>query len=182
MSVRPAAIATTEVRYRRSNPRSASHPATNAAKRVGQEESAGRSEQPEKSLRQDRARGEDRQAGDAGHQIDHLAGHAEPGAERGAADEHDHRLQRERHGRERQGDADLRRHRRQDRDEEDGRGANGSRHIGARGNGREERRAGAISHAFSAVCFVSSRVEMRLARPVPAGTTVTRDLTVCTEH
>ena len=41
-------------------------------------------------------------------QIEHLAGHAEARPERRAAEQHDHRLQRERHRRERQRNADLR--------------------------------------------------------------------------
>ena len=41
-------------------------------------------------------------------EIQNLAAQTEPGAERGAAEQHDHRLQRERHGRKRQRNADLR--------------------------------------------------------------------------
>ena len=54
-------------------------------------------------------------------EIEHLARHAQAGAERGAAKQHDHRLQRERHRREGQRDADLRGGSRQRGDEQHGR-------------------------------------------------------------
>ena len=94
-------------------------------------------------MRQRRRRGEDRQPGDAEREIQQLTRHPEARAERGRADEHDHRLKGERHRREWQGNADLRGHGREDRRESHGAGAfadsKGAR-IGARGDRRKQGR------------------------------------------
>ena len=64
------------------------------------------------------------------------------GAERGAAEQDDHRLQRERHRRERQRNADLRGGNRQHGHEQDGGGADRGGQVGARGDRLQQRAAG----------------------------------------
>jgi hypothetical protein len=77
--------------------------------RVAQKVAAGRAEQARRTLRQHRRRGKYRQTGNPEREIDDLARHAQTRTEYRAADEHDQRLQRKRHRRERQRNADLRR-------------------------------------------------------------------------
>ena len=106
-------------------------PGNERGQRIGHQKAACRTEQAEEPLREHGARGKDRQPGDTGQQVNHLAGHPEPGAERGTADEHDHRLKREWHGRERQRNADLRGNGGQHGDKDHGRRPNRARHVGA---------------------------------------------------
>ncbi len=77
--------------------------------RVRHQVAAGRPEQAQRAGRQRHRRGEHRQAGDTGGQVEQLAARTQPGAEHQSAEQHHHRLEGERHLRERQRHADLRR-------------------------------------------------------------------------
>ena len=99
---------------------------------IGHQEAARRTEEAQEPLRQRSARGKHGQARDARQEIERLARKAEACAEGRAADEHDHRLKRERNWRERYGKAHLSRDGGQHRHEKNRGRADGPRRVGAR--------------------------------------------------
>src|SRR3954469_20993893 len=82
-------------------------PRNESSKRIRHQIAAGWSHQSKRALRKHGRRGEDRQPDDAEKQVDNLRRHAESCAKHGASEKHDHWLQRQRHWRKWQRDAEL---------------------------------------------------------------------------